>query len=375
MTEPTKSDQDDPLPQESASEGASGANAEAQSGESAPRTGTAAAGAARAPRRAGTALLWLAVLIAFCLLGFEWYDTRARLAQLRDDAAARTSELGVDARRSLDATRELRESTRELAGKIGAIESKQNENRSREVALEALYQELSRGRDEWTLSEVEQTLQIASQQLHLAGNVSSALAALQEIDARLARADRVELGALRKLIQRDIERLKSAPNLDVAGLTLRLDGVIESVDVLPLRSEEKKTEEVASAAPPSGRWWERAAASAWGELKSLVRIQRVDVNDPRLLAPDQAYFLRENLKLRLLHARVALLQRNEPLFRSDIKQAREWIERYFDPRAKSVTGAAEALAQLDAASVQVELPSLSESLNMARRLRQPREGN
>jgi uroporphyrin-3 C-methyltransferase len=371
MTEPTKSDRDDPAPQAGASASVSEANADAQSGESAPK----AESASRAPRRAGTALLWFAVLIAFCLLGFEWYDTRARLAQLRDDAAARTSELSVDARRSLDATRDLRESTQELAGKIGAIETKQNENRSREVALEALYQEPSRGRDEWTLSEVEQTLQIASQQLHLAGNVSSALAALQEIDARLARADRVELGALRKLIQRDIERLKSAPNLDVAGLTLRLDSVIESVDALPLRSEEKKTEEVASAAPPSGRWWERAAASAWGELKSLVRIQRVDVNDPRLLAPDQAYFLRENLKLRLLHARVALLQRNEPLFRSDIKQAREWIERYFDPRAKSVTAAADALAQLDAAAVQVELPSLSESLNMARRLRQPRESS
>ncbi|MGB8436665.1 MAG: uroporphyrinogen-III C-methyltransferase [Burkholderiales bacterium] len=375
MTDPTKNDQDDPAPQQSASEGASGANTDAQSGESVSEAGSVAPRATRGPRRAGTALLWLVVLIVFCLLGFEWYDTRARLAQLRDDVAARASELGVDVRRSLDATRELRESNRELAGKIGAIESRQNENRSREVALEALYQELSRGRDEWTLSEVEQTLQIAAQQLHLAGNVSSALAALQEIDARLARADRVELGALRKLIQRDIERLKSAPNLDVAGLTLRLDSVIESVDTLPLRSEEKKTENVSSAAPPSGRWWERAAASAWGELKSLVRIQRVDVNDPRLLAPDQAYFLRENLKLRLLHARVALLQRNEPLFRSDIKQAREWIERYFDPRAKTVTGAAEALAQLDAASVQVELPSLSESLNMARRLRQPRESN
>ncbi len=370
MTEPTKSEQVDPASQDAS---ASEANTAARSSESTPKTESVAPGAARAPRRAGTALLWLAVLIAFCLLGFEWYDTRARLAQLRDDAAARTSELGVDARRSLDATRDLRESTRELAGKIGAIESRQNENRSREVALEALYQELSRGRDEWTLSEVEQTLQIASQQLHLAGNVSSALAALQEIDARLARADRVELGALRKLIQRDIERLKSAPNLDVAGLTLRLDSVIESVDALPLRSEEKKTEDVTSAAPPSGRWWERAAASAWSELKGLVRIQRVDVNDPRLLAPDQAYFLRENLKLRLLHARVALLQRNEALFRSDIKQAQAWIERYFDPRAKSVTGAAEALAQLDSAAVQVELPSLSESLNMARRLRQPRE--
>jgi len=371
MTEPKTTDQDEPTPQA----GASDAPAEAPPGEIAANAESPAPQAARAPGRAGTALLWIAVLVAFGLLGFEWYDTRVRLTQLRDDVAARVGESSADARRSLDATKELRESTRELTGKIGAIETKQNETRSREVALEALYQELSRGRDEWTLSEIEQTLQIASQQLHLAGNVSSALAALQEIDARLARADRVELGALRKLIQRDIERLKAAPNMDVTGLTLRLDDVIESVDTLPLRSEEKKTDAEPSAAVRSGRWWERIAASAWGEVKSLVRIQRVDVNDPRLLAPEQAYFLRENVKLRLLHARVALLQRNEALFRSDIKQAQEWIGRYFDPRAKSVTGAAEALKQLDGAAVQVTLPSLSESLNMARRLRQPSEKN
>ncbi len=375
MTEPTKPDPNEPAPQASPTEG----QAEAQPEESAAKPESvapkAAPAPAPAPRRAGTALLWLAVLAIFGLLAFEWYDTRVRLSQLRDDAAARASESSTDARRSLEATRELREASRELAGKIGAIEAKQNESRSREVALEALYQELSRGRDEWTLSEVEQTLQIAAQQLHLAGNVSSALAALQEIDARLARADRVELGALRKLIQRDIERLKAAPNLDVAGLTLRLDDVIESVDALPLRSEEKKTVPEPSPAALSGRWWERLAASAWGEVKGLVRIQRVDVNDPRLLAPEQAYFLRENLKLRLLHARVALLQRNEALFRSDIKQAREWIDRYFDPRVKSVTGAAETLTQLDGAALQVELPSLTESLNMARRLRQPRESS
>jgi uroporphyrin-3 C-methyltransferase len=371
MSEPTKPEADEPASQASAPEG----QTDERPADSVAKTQSPEPKAARAPRRAGMVLLWLAVLVAFALLAFEWYDARTRLAQLRDDVAARISEANADARRSVDATRDLRESTRELAGKIGAIEAKQNESRSREVALDALYQELSRGRDEWTLSEIEQTLQIASQQLHLAGNVSSALAALQEIDARLARADRVELGELRKLIQRDIERLKAAPNLDVQGLTLRLDDVIESVDALPLRSEEKKTDAETAAAPPPGRWWERIAASAWGEVKSLVRIQRIDVNDPRLLAPEQAYFLRENLKLRLLHARVALLQRNEALFRSDIQQAREWIDRYFDPRAEAVTGAAESLAQLDNAALRVELPSLSESLNMARRLRQPRDAN
>lgn len=365
MTEPTKSDEQQPAQDMGASE----ADARRRANEA------AATKAARAPRRGGVALLWLIVLIALGLIGFEWYDTRVRLAQLRDDVAGQLSESSTAARRSEDAMRELRDSIRDLTGKVGAIEAKQNESRGREAALDALYQELSRGRDEWTLSEIEQTLQIASQQLHLAGNVSSALAALQEIDNRLARADRAELAGLRKLIQRDIERLKATPNLDVPGLTVRLDDLIESVDALPLRSEEKQTEAEPAAAAPPGPWWKRISASAWNEIKSLVRIQRVDVNDPRLLAPDQAYFLRENLKLRLLHARVALLQRNESLFRSDVQQAREWLGRYFDPRSEAVTGATETLARLEAAAVQVELPSLSETLSMARRLRQPRDTN
>jgi uroporphyrin-3 C-methyltransferase len=369
MTDPKTPDPVEPAPQKGGSE----APVEDSPGDSVAKAEDAARKDARARRRGGTVLLWLVVLAAFVLLGLEWYDTRTRIAKLRDEAAARISETSADVRRELDTTRELRETARELQSKVGAIEAKQNETRSREAALDSLYQELSRGRDEWTLSEVEQTLQIASQQLYLAGNVSSALAALQEIDARLGRADRVELAPLRKSIEHDIDQLKAVPNLDVPGLTLRLDDVIDSVDSMPLRSEEKKTEEGSSSAPPAGAWWERVAASAWGEVKSLVRIQRIDVNDSRLLAPEQAYFLRENLKLRLLHARVALLQRNEAVFRSDIKQARDMIQRYFDPEAKSVESAAEALAKLDSATLQVELPSLSDSLNMVRRLRQPRD--
>jgi uroporphyrin-III C-methyltransferase len=369
MTDPKTSDPVEPAPQT----GGSGAPSEAQPGDGDAKTEGAAPKGARAPRRGGAVLLWLAVLAAFVLLALEWYDTRTRIVKLRDEAATRISEAGADARRALDATRELRETTRELQGKVGAIEAKQNESRSREAALDSLYQELSRGRDEWTLSEVEQTLQIASQQLYLAGNVSSALAALQEIDARLGRADRVELAPLRKSIEHDIDQLKAVPNLDVPGLTLRLDDVIESVDSLPLHSEEKRTGQESPSAPPAGSWWERVAASAWGEVKSLVRIQRIDVNDSRLLAPEQAYFLRENLKLRLLHARVALLQRNEAVFRGDINQAREMIQRYFDTDAKSVASATEALGKLDSAALRVELPSLSDSLNIVRRLRQPRD--
>jgi uroporphyrin-3 C-methyltransferase/uroporphyrinogen III methyltransferase/synthase len=104
-----------------------------------------------------------------------------------------------------------------------------------------------------------------------------------------------------------------------------------------------------------------------------VRVQRLDAADASLLAPESRYFLRENLKLRLLHARLALLQRDESAFRADIRAAQDWLKRYFDPRQRAVQNAAQTLAQLGTAAVNVELPTIAESLNAVRTLKVPRE--
>jgi uroporphyrin-3 C-methyltransferase len=247
------------------------------------------------------------------------------------------------------------------------------ESASQQAALESMYQEVARSRDDWVLAEVEQTLAIAAQQLQLAGNVPAALTALQTADGRLARSDRPQFIQLRKVLARDIERLKLAPNLDVPGMTVRLDQVIGAVDTLPLLVEGRP-----APAPDAGEtasapgWWGRAASAVWEELKGLVRVQRLDSKDQSLLAPEQAYFLRENLKLQLLHARLALLQRNEPAFKSDLRAASVQLGRHFDVRQKPVAAAAATLAQLQAAAINVELPSINESLTAVRNYKQPR---
>jgi uroporphyrin-3 C-methyltransferase len=366
MTEPTIPAADDTAPT---------AGAPASSGApSGAREVRDAASTATPPRRAGVAILWIAVIALAAALALEWYDSRDRIASLRDDTAARVRESAIDAREAVASVKEMRESLRELQARVGAAEARLAESRSREVALDAMYQELARGRDDWLLAETEQTVQIAAQQLQLARNVPAALAALQTVDARLARTDRPEFASLRGAIAADIQRLKNAPSIDVGGLTSRIDRLIDEAERLPLRSEERPAAARPRPVPESGRWWERWMAAAWAEIKSLVRIERIDVADPRLLAPEHAYFLRENLKLRLLHARVALIQRNEATFRGDLKQAREWLTRYFDPRDKSVADAQATLAQLDEAALRVELPTLADSLGAVRRLRQPREG-
>jgi uroporphyrin-3 C-methyltransferase len=315
----------------------------------------------------------LAIVVA--ALAWAWWDDRSDLATVREEVAQRLRDAGNESRDARAVAREAQESVRDAQSKIGALEAKQLESQSQQLALESLYQELSRSRDEWVLAEVEQTLAIAAQQLQLAGNVRAALAALQTADARLARSDRPQFIGLRKVIARDIERLKAAPDLDVAGMTLRLDQVIAAVDQMPLLADGRPPIPEAKQAPQAADagWWQRSWRSVWEEFRGLVRVQRLDAADSSLLAPESRYFLRENLKLRLLHARLALLQRDEPAFRSDIKAALGWLNRYFDTRQKPVATAIQTLSQLNAASVNVELPSIADSLNAVRTFKMPRE--
>src|SRR6185369_14680145 len=137
------------------------------------------------------------------------------------------------------AGRQAQEGLRDAQAKIGALEQRLTESQSQQLALEALYQELSRNRDEWQLAEIEQVLAIARQQLQLSGNVRAALLALQLAESRLARADRPQFLPVRRALARDIERLRAVPGLDLSGISLKLDSLVAAVDSLPLAFDER----------------------------------------------------------------------------------------------------------------------------------------
>jgi len=247
---------------------------------------------------------------------------------------------------------------------------------SQAVALEAMYQEISSTRDERLLAEVEQAVVIAMQQLQFAGNVEAALIALQGAEARLARAVQPQFLPVRKLIVRDIERLKGTPGANISGLSLKIESVVAAVDGLPLAYEQRpkaETAKPAAAKPASVDYWRDLGADLWRELRQLVRIERIDQGDPALLSPNQSFFLRENLKLRLLNARLALLQRDGKVFREEIRQSREHLDRYFDGRAKPVQAAQATLKALAATDVSFDLPGLAETLTALRNLKFPRD--
>jgi len=345
--------------------------------ETAPEAAAASPAAAPAARPSRVAFLALiAVLLAAALAALAWFDTRSRIGATQEEVARRLRDIEINAAEARSVARQAQEALRDTQAKLGQIELRLAESQSQQLALEALYQDLSRNRDEWQLAEIEQVLAIAQQQLQLAGNVRAALLALELAEARLAHADRPQFAPVRRALARDIERLKSLPALDTAAVSARIDGLVAAVDALPLAFDERGGERAAEpkegSAPERG-FLSRLGAEVWNELRQLVVVRRIEGAEPPLLPPTQAYFLRENLRLRLLNARLSLLARDEAGYRADLRASQAWIQRYFDARSKP---AADALAQLKTllgTSLSFEMPSISESLEAVRGFKSRRE--
>ncbi len=322
--------------------------------------------------------LVIAGAVVLALLAWQWIETRAQLEVLKQQVAQRLGESDAATREVKGRAKEIQDSIQAMGNRLAVQEARMAESQGQQAALEALYQDLSRSRDEWVLAEVEQALNIAQQQLQLAGNVQAALIALQSAEARLAGFERPQLLPLRKSIARDIERLKALPLADISAMGLALENLIDRVDTLPLAFEhsppkqEKVVKRPVKGAKPVEQsapeiveppaWYARLVGDFWSELRGLIRIERLDRPDPALLSPSQTVFLRENLRLRLLSARLALLQRDGRVFREDTKQAAAWMERYFDVEDREVAMRLADLRKAQGARLSVELPNLNETL-------------
>jgi uroporphyrin-III C-methyltransferase len=318
------------------------------------------------PRSRTPALLLIAIALAAGLATLYWLDARSRIGATQEELARRLRDIEHDAREARSIARLAQDGLRDAQVKVAQLEARLAESQSQSLALEALYQELSRNRDEWQLAEIEQVLAIAQQQLQLAGNVRAALLALQLAEARLAKGGPQFL-AVRRALARDIERLKALPVLDMPAMSARIDSLVAGVDGLPLAFEERSAVAQKDTDKNTDRgFWSRLGSEVWSEMKQLVVVRQVGSNEPPLLPPPQAYFLRENLRLRLLNARLSLLARDEAGYREDLRAAQAWIRRYFDARSKPAADALAQLKQLSATSISFEMPTISESLDAVR---------
>ncbi|HEX2541094.1 MAG TPA: uroporphyrinogen-III C-methyltransferase [Caldimonas sp.] len=323
--------------------------------------------------RWGILTVLLLALVAITALVFAW-RAEQRVRSSERELVRRHQESSQLVTEANLLARQAQESARDAVAKATLLEARLNEVSLQRSQLEELIQSVARSRDDNLVADIEADLRAAMQQAALTGSAEPLVAALKQGEERLLRANQPRLEPVRRAIARDLERAKATSVADVATLSIKLDEAVRMIDELPLLSElaprrdaarMRATESAASApqaaassaqaaSEPTGVWLPREldrlgrliADSIWSEARALIRITRIDQPEAMLVAPDQAFFLRENLKLRLLNARLALLARQNDSAQSDLRWVAGAIERYFDRSSKRTQNATELLRQV-----------------------------
>ena len=346
-----------------------------------------------------------------------------KLGTIQEELARRSLDAGTQSIEARTLARQAQDGTRELAARLALQENRISEVSLQRSQLEELMQSLSRSRDENLVVDIESALRLAQQQAQLTGSAEPLVAALRSADQRLSRAAQPRLNPLQRAVVKDIERIRNASLTDVPALMIKLDELARLVDDLPVvnalvvngqarmaasvslnattstpaTTTSSGSALVAPAASPVPRTAASAAAAVpgadasgsqlektWAKLleklslsgltqrvlggvrdesRKLLRVSRIDYPEAALLSPEQSFFLRENLKLRLLNARLGLLSRQTESARSDLQNASVWMARYFDPASRRTQLASQLLQQVQSQLKTSELPRLDDTMS------------
>ena len=323
-----------------------------------------------APSGGSSGVVWVAVAFALIALGLSamlWM----KLSSVQELLARQTSDSGILATEARSSAKQAEELARDNAARLALAEAKINEINLQRTQLDQLMQSLSRARDENLVADFEAALRLAQQQTQLTGSLQPLVAALRTMEQRLGKQVTPRFVPLQRSVMRDIERLTSVTVLDTPGLLVRIDDLMAQIDGMPLLNAVGANTPATAVTPApsagwqraiSSDWWGRVLAEIWDDVRGLVRISRIDQPDAALLAPEQSFFLRENLKLRLLNARLGLLSRQFDSARADLQTTQRDLTRYFDTQSRSGRLALEQIQQMQTEVRQVKMPRIDDTL-------------
>jgi len=324
-----------------------------------PVASPSSVGAARQP------LTWIALGLAgvALIMGVLVWQ---RLGSIQEQLARQSADATAQAAEARATARQAQEVAMETAAKLAVMEARLSEVSLQRSQLEELMQSLSRSRDENLMVDIESSIRLAQQQAQLTGSIDPLLAALKGAEVRIARAAQPRLTPVQRALAKDIARVKATALADTPALLVKLDELVALADELPIAnavqaarapdSIKRKPEETVTT------WWMRVVILVRDELRALVRVSRIDQPEAALLAPEQAFFLRENFKLKILNARLGLLSRQVESVRADLSNASTALGRYFDASSRKTQSAASILQQVRGQLKSLELPRVDDTL-------------
>jgi uroporphyrin-3 C-methyltransferase len=331
-------------------------------------------------------LLPACLVLALGTAGSIWLgvSARDRVSSLEQELVRRQQGSAEQAAEAHLMAKQAQELTQDATAKVTLLEARLSEVALQRSQLEELMQSLSRSRDENMVTDVDAGIRVALQQTSITGSAEPLVAALRSADERLARAAQPRLDGVRRAVARDLDRVRAVGVPDINSLLIKLDEVVRLADDLPLVSNAQasrapaarrvepaaKSASGAASAPPAQasvwqRWlddWSLPLSTVWEGVSSLLRVTRIDRPEAMLISPEQGFFLRENLKLRLLNARLALLSRQPEMARADLVSAEQAVQRYFDISARRTQVAVDLIRQVSGQARQAVVPRPDETL-------------
>lgn len=345
--------------------------------------------------------LWAAVVLSVVSAGAGWtaWNAQQRVKSIEQELFRRQQDSQGQSAEARILARQAQELSREATARTTLLETRLAEVALQRSQVEDLIKSLSLSRDENMVVDIDSTLRVAIQQSALTGSADPLMNALQSADDRVARAKQPRLDPIRRALAKDLDRVRSTRVADLSSLTIRLDEAIRLVDEAPLlnqapgtpsaaipvtvapehKGNAKTTTAAAKAHPteaasqpttaspnnwPNQLWsWAHGTVnSVWAETKGLVRVTRIARPEGMLVSPDQSFFLRENLKLRLLNARLALLSRQTASAVADINMAQAAVLRYFDTQSRKTQLLQGMLTEVANQSPQTLIPRPDDTL-------------
>jgi len=309
-------------------------------------------------------MVWTAAAIAVLALALSallWQ----KLTRMQEQLARQSADAGQQSLEAKAWAKQAQDTVKDNAARLGLIEGRLGEVALQRGQLEELIQSLSRSRDENLVVDIESGLRMAQQQAQLTGSTEPLVATLKSAQQRLQRASQPRLAPVQRAIEKDLERLRALQTPDIPGLLMRLDEGVAQIDALVLASQAPAAVAADDAALDKSAWpaWlSKGVQQILDPWRDLVRISRVNAPEALLLSPEQSFFLRENLKLKLLNARLGLLSRQYDAVRNDLSQTAAAVRRYADPQSRKTQQLLQLLEQAQQQLQKGELPRLDASL-------------
>jgi uroporphyrin-3 C-methyltransferase len=339
----------------------------------APRTQTVV-------KKSGTGLSLLAILIALGVGGAGYYFGQQKLDEFQQKLTALEAQINNKTVVSAPA-QEVKFDTTQLAqlesankatqNKIAQVEELINAKSHELVGLQSQINKVSAQANaqqptDWLFSEADFLLNNALRKLVLDNDVDTAVSLLKLADETLAKVNNSQSSAIRSAINQDLKQLLSVASVDQNAVMQKLSQLANTVDELPVLDVNFGDDQNATKLSDSlSDWAENAEKSATSFLNHFIRISPKHGADRKeLLAPNQDIYLRENIRLRLQLAIMAVPRQQNELYKQSLEAVASWIRSYFDTNAEVTQSFLKSVDELSEVSIYVDVPSQLQSLSM-----------